>query len=199
MFDIAKLRKKSEKCKEKPNYIATKNPQTSKKTAQTSIKKGRKNDDHRKATKQPTPRRGKQRDHQSTQGASQKQKRRSRTLNTKKGATPTTTMKNTIFFGSFFDVKERTSYLSFKGGGWACAFRRMVLAVASLRGHGLAVLAAIADNGKRGGGYSPHPSARSTATRVTLKQAGGYSRQPPTTTPRRPTNPTQIARRESLL
>ena len=71
--------------------------------------------------------------------------------------TPNNTMKNTIFFGSFFDVKERTSYLSFKGGGWACAYRRMVLAVDSLRGHGLAVLAAIADNGNRVGAIAHTP------------------------------------------
>lgn len=43
MFDSTKLRKKSENCKEKPNYISRKNRQTSRKNPGSSIKKGRKN------------------------------------------------------------------------------------------------------------------------------------------------------------
>ena len=73
-YYTTKVQKKSELCKEKANYIAIKTPQTSIKNAQTSIKNGRKNDDHRKATKQPTPRSGKQREHPSTQGGSQEKK-----------------------------------------------------------------------------------------------------------------------------
>lgn len=85
------------------------------------------------------------------------------------------------------------------GGGWACAFRRLGLATAPLGGRGLADGEPIGESGNWGGGFRPHPSARSTAARVTLKQAGGYSRQPPTITPRAMMQPPPKVKSESSL
>lgn len=99
--------------------MSIKTPQTSIKTHQTSIKNGRKKgDEHRKATIQPTPRRGKQRESQSgskrpeaekrqtppKRATKAKPRRREQKENPKQQKN---TMKNTILFDSFSDVRER--------------------------------------------------------------------------------------------
>ena len=56
-------------------YIDKNTPNVEKIRPNVDEKWEKKNANHRKATNQPTPRRGKQRDHQSTQGASQREKK----------------------------------------------------------------------------------------------------------------------------
>lgn len=62
-----------------------------------------------------------------------------------------------------------------KGGGWACAFRRKELPLHALAGRGLPMCDLQGAHGKQGEGYSPRNTARSTATRVTLKQGGAIA------------------------
>ena len=89
---------------------------------------------------------------------------------------PIYTMKNTILFDSFSDVRERMSYRMCnyiypptKGGGWACAFRRKGMPLHALAGRGLPMCDLQGAHGKTSEGHSPRNTARSTATRVTLK------------------------------